>query len=138
MENIGYKDHESYIDNKDDKVDYKFILMRQIDKIRLSRSFEMRGGHQEKQIISIGGGFMENLIYIPDSREVYINSVKIFSILLVIHFDEKYNGAIEKIDFKDKDKDQLVECYDDIFKELVILMHRKGLISQSKTVSDKA
>lgn len=89
MNNIDYLDPEQF-NNPNDKLDFKFILMRQIDKIRIARSMEMRPGYWEDRNVPMSGGFMNQRVYLPDSREVYVNSVKALRTLLIPYRDEKF------------------------------------------------
>jgi len=95
MEQIQFLDPEQF-NQLNDKLDFKFILMRQIDKVRLSRSTEMRGGYWERKPVYAGGGVGTMEVYIPDTREVYINSVKSLRSLLIPYWDNEYNEEEKK------------------------------------------
>lgn len=99
MENMQFLDPEQF-NQLNEKLDFKFILMRQIDKVRLSRSTEMRGGYWEERPISMGSGHSFMRVYIPDTRETYINSVLGFRSLLIPYWDNEYKEQEKKL--KDK------------------------------------
>lgn len=141
-----YIDPEQYGNDSNDKLDYKFILMRQIDKVRLSRSTEMRGGYWEDKPISMGGGITTIRVYIPDARETYVNSVKSLRSLLIVYWDSDFTkeytalkDVFEK-EVKEKEVDwynrEVITLYDLIFEELLKLCLRSKLIGGSRLVSD--
>jgi hypothetical protein len=141
---VTYLDPEQNNTNTNDKLDYKFILMRQIDKVRLSRSTEMRGGYWEKRPIAIAGGYTEQQFYVTDTRETYMSSVKSLRSLLIVYFDDKftenYNSLLDDIDqleAQSKDyEEKLIYIYDLILEELLMLCLRKKLIGGSQLLSD--
>ena len=72
-----FEDTESYvIGGTSEKIEFRYILMRQIDKVRTSRSTEMRGGYEEQRKIAMNGMVHSYNVYVPDTRQTYINSVK--------------------------------------------------------------
>jgi len=137
------------------KFDYNFILMRQIDKVRGSASVEWVGGYWEKKQTN---GVQTNS-YIPDTREVYVNSVKALSVLLLPYQDEEYVNEektffierasdVEKMRLKLKNKDSLhtdvlvkkhnqrvleydVEHYTKVLRSLLLLMKRNNMIGSN-------
>ncbi len=143
---VTYTDPEQNATNANDKLDYKFILMRQIDKVRLSRSTEMRGGYWEKRPIAMGGGYTETQVYIPDTQETYTASVKALRCLMIVYFDEEFTknyndllDKIEKIDEEDTDIKRLilVDIFDLILEELLMLCLRKKLIGGNQLLTDE-
>ena len=159
---ITWVDPEAFTSSGNDKLDYKFILMRQIDKVRVARSTEMRGGYNEQR--PTGGGGMIS-IYIADTREIYINSVKMFNFLMIPDQDQEFNKKKEELSEKldetlkplkeqyetDKTKDKegkyqntyrndvsvlKVQYYDDLFEQLILLCQRTGKIGGAKNIED--
>lgn len=142
MNEIAYLDPEQNNNNVNEKLDYKFILMRQIDKVRLSRSTEMRGGYWEKRPIAMGGGYTETNVYIPDTKETYMSSVKALRSLMIVYFDDEYkkgyNLLLDKVvDVKDKENEEMIEIFDLMLEELLKLCLRKKLIGGNQLISDE-
>lgn len=97
MTDINYLDPEQF-NNVNEKLDFKFILMRQIDKVRVARSTEMRGGYWEDRPMPAGGGMSYLRVYVPDTRETYINSVKNLRSLLIPYWDKQFLKQEEKLE----------------------------------------
>lgn len=115
MSDVQYLDPEQF-NNVNEKLDFKFILMRQIDKVRVARSTEMRGGYWEEKPMSVGGGHGSFQVYIPDTRETYVNSVKNLQMLLIPYWDEEYKKQEKKnndffSELFDEKKKKYVEAY---------------------------
>lgn len=159
MDGITYLDHETHR-SSDDKLEYKFILMRQIDKVRYAGSKDWAGG-EYRELYNKNSGFQET-IYMPDTRMEYINSIKVLRDLLIPYFDEVFKksekslkGKIlltqQKIKKKTKNDDKytaqdilnnyrnyLVELYRELFQECISLAQRAGLIGGGQDLEDVA
>lgn len=143
-----FEDTESYvIGGTSEKIEFRYILMRQIDKVRTSRSTEMRGGYEEERKIAMNGMVHDYNVYVPDTRQTYINSVKSLKMLLVTYFDKEFRDKY-KLSFKDiKDKDKyesdeeyynaLVDVMDVVLEESLMLCMRVGLIGASQAIRDE-
>lgn len=79
------------------KLDYTQIIMRQIDKVRLSASAEWKGGYWETKPFTSGGASYEQRVYVPDTREVYINSVDALYDILLPYFDDDFEQEEENL-----------------------------------------
>lgn len=77
---------------------FKQIVLMHINKCVYNGSVEWRGGYTNKQYRPIGGGqtVLEET-YIPSTREVYCNSVRILRACLLGYFDKKMKEADKKI-----------------------------------------
>lgn len=95
------------------KLDFNTIIMRQIDKVRTAGSVEWMGGYWERKPYSISGmsGAMSEE-YVPDTREVYINSVDVLFDLLLPYFDDVFDKEFK--DLEQKKEKTLEEKYDEI------------------------
>ena len=151
---MQFLDPEQFNNNFNEKLDFKFILMRQIDKVRLSRSTEMRGGYWEERVIPAGGGIVSTKVYIPDTRETYINAVKSLRSLLIPYWDEEFNKSVQ--DLKNKyqkeyeeeiqandgehpsswEDREIINLYDLILEECLKLSVRAKLINGNNLIDD--
>lgn len=82
---------------------FKQIVLQHINRCVINGSVEFHGGYQQ----SINRGNYSDYVYVPNSREVYNNSVKMLRALLLGYFDKQ---------MKDADK-QLQEEYDKSYEE---------------------
>lgn len=142
-----FEDVEKYKTSGNDKIDFKWILMRQFDKIRISRSVELRGGYEEERLIAINGAEHWIKAWVPSTREIYVNSVTALELLLTTYIDDKYSklykNIIETVKMKESDDKQgyyteMVPAMDKVFKQLLFLCTREGLIGSTPTIRDVA
>lgn len=149
------------------KLDYTQIIMRQIDKVRLAGSSEWRDGYWELKPFTIGNTTINQKVYIPDTREVYINSVDSLYDILLPYFDpvfekadkelrtqheKRYEAIVakeEKAREEGHEKDAIKKHFDGVyaenrlkhrryvFRELIKLLKRSELID-SKGVREVA
>lgn len=99
------------------KIDYDQILANQIDKVRLSGSVEFRGGYWEQRNKMIGGSLINEKVYVPDTRQVYIGSVDQLYDLFIPFLDKRFKKENENIE---KDIKKLNEKREGKQKELKI------------------
>ena len=59
-------------------------------------SVEFRGGFWEERLVSVNGGVLTTKVYIPDTREVFNNSIEYLHDLLYPYFDKEMMKASEK------------------------------------------
>lgn len=82
------------------KLDFNTIIMRQIDKVRTAGSVEWKGGYWERKPYAVAGTMTSlSEVYIPDTRQVYINSVDSLLDLMIPYIDEQFkkeNKVLEK------------------------------------------
>jgi len=90
-----------WITSGKEKISFRDIILKHIDKILEITRIEFRGGYTEEKMIN---GIKE-LIYVPDSRKQYIQSIESLSDLLLPFF-------------KTKDKFNMQKEYDNIIKEI--------------------
>ena len=86
------------------KLDYSEILTEQINKVRNSGSTEFRGGYWEERKRVLQGAVVSEKVYIPDTRQIYINSITQLYDLLLPFFDKK---------FRDDDKNKIQKAIKD-------------------------
>ena len=101
-----FEDVEAYKTSGNDKIDFKWILMRQFDKIRVSRSVELRGGFHEDRLVAMNGAEHHIKVWVPSTREIYVNSIIALELLLTTYIDKKYDEQYKDI-FKDSKTNEL-------------------------------
>jgi hypothetical protein len=93
MEEVKFVDAENFSGGKFDKITFRDIVLQQLRKIGLNANCEFRGGYWEYKEIPIRSGMASSTVttrvYIPDTREVYSNSVEYLFDLVYPHADEK-------------------------------------------------
>jgi len=107
-EDVKFIDASQYTGSDKEKITFRDIVLSQVKKILLNANCEMRGGYWETKEVPIGN--MQTLTqktYIPDTREVYSNSVEALYDLLYAHFDE-----LMKKDGEDYE-DEMDEAFND-------------------------
>jgi len=100
-EEIQFLDAENYVSPPDSPLTYEMIVLGQIRVCATEGNKEMRGGYyHDKQTQR---GIVQE--YIPDQRQIYINSIKTMHDLLLPFFDaemekdyKKFEEDISKID----------------------------------------
>jgi len=96
-EETQFEDAESYNYSFDkNKLTFKDIILLHLKKIGDYASVEFRGGYWEVRSKVIGGMGIEDKHYIPDTREVYTNSINYLADTLYPYFDEEMKKAFEK------------------------------------------
>jgi len=89
---------------KFDKVQFRDIALRQLQRISLNANCEFRGGYWETKEVPTGNGqTLTQRIYIPDTREVYSNSVMHLLNMIYPHADKELLSAFEKIEVQIKE-----------------------------------
>ena len=114
-ENVKYIDAEAYSGGSNEKITFREIVLSHLRKISTYASVEFRGGYWEikETPVSVGSGTshtVTNKIYIPDSREVYSNSVEYLYDILYPHFDKQ----MEKIG------EEAEELMDEAYKKYTV------------------
>lgn len=142
---INFQDTETHT-GTNERLDFKFILMRQIDKVRTARSTEMRSGYQNERPVAIGSGLSTAIEYVPSTVETYISSVKALKMVLTTYWDADFKEKMKSFDkdkksfneiFKSKDDDdEKVEMMDELFQELLQLCKRVKLIGGDLEITD--
>lgn len=159
MEGVTYLDHETHR-SSEDKLEYKFILMRQIDKVRYAGSKDWAGG-EYRELFNKNSGVQET-VYVPDTRMEYVNSIKVLRDLLIPYFDKVFINFEKKLKNKilltqrkivknTKDeptftaqdiltnyRNQLIDLYRSLLQECISLANRAGLIGGGKDLEDIA
>ena len=105
MEDIQFSNMDSWRGSSSGKfgLTFKQIVLQHINRCVVNGSVEFRGGYNKP----IQHSNFTTYEYVPDSRDVYNNSVKMLRALLLGYFDEKMNEA---------DK-ELQEEFDKAYKE---------------------
>ena len=108
---LQFQDADSYSTNYNKNLTFKDIVLQHIKKIGSYASVEFRGGYweiRETPIVSGNvGGVVKSKVYVPDTREVYSNSVEYLADILYPHFDK------EMIDKEIKLREELSKIYQD-------------------------
>lgn len=125
---------------------FKQIVLMHINRTVINGSVEMCGGYwQYKQ-----REHWTEKFYVPDSREVYNNSVRMLRALLIGYFDKQMKEADELIqqEFKDlyeeckgsEDKTKIKEYYEErvnihirLFEELIKLSKRLNFFEEESS-----
>ena len=97
MEETHFQDAENYSGSYGkDAISFKDIILNHLRRISVFASCEFRGGFWEVRLIPVNfgsGTTLKNRNYIPDTREVYSNSVEVFADMLYPYFDKQMNAA---------------------------------------------
>jgi hypothetical protein len=89
---------EEYFSAKNEKIDFKSIVLTHFKAVLdLSRT-EFRGGYWQ----TINRGSYSDDVYVPDSRKQFCQAVEVLALALYPHFDEKMK--ISYIDYRKKQK----------------------------------
>jgi hypothetical protein len=131
--------------SRDHGLTFKQIIIQHINRVVLNGSVEWHGGYTK--IISINPTVRN---YIPNSRAVFINSIKMLRAILLGYFDkamkegdEKYKKEKKKLseledkakeENEDKEEDysmQKVENYTNLFEELIMLSKRLNFFEET-------
>jgi len=105
MENIQFSNMDSWRGSSSGKfgLTFKQIVLQHINRCVVNGSVEFRGGFNQ----GINRGNYTDYIYVPDSRDIYNNSIKMLRALLLGYFDKQ---------MKEADK-ELQEEFDKSYKE---------------------
>ncbi|MBT4447104.1 hypothetical protein HOA92_05515 [archaeon] len=98
MADVSFIDAESYQGGGKygNEVSFKSIVMRQMIKISDNSNVEFRGGFWEQRSIVVGNTVQTIGTYVPDSREIYSNSVLYLSNIVFPHADKELREVIIK------------------------------------------
>ena len=100
-DNIKFVDAENWSGGgKFEKLTFSEIVLPPLNRIALNSNVEFRGGYWEKREIYMGGATNVIKTYIPDTREVYTNSVIFLMNLIYPHADKELKEALEISDKK--------------------------------------
>jgi hypothetical protein len=97
-EEFEFEDAETYR-GSNDKLSFRILVLNQLVKIAANANVEFRGGYFDERSVTQPDGSAKIIhVYVPDTREVYSNSVEFLHDLLVPHFrlDKKMRPASEK------------------------------------------
>lgn len=96
-DDVEFEDADSYSYNYNkDKLTFKDIILQHLKKISQFASCEFLGGYWQERTKLMGGLGVTEKFYIPDTREVYYNSIEAFADMLAPYFDKRMNEAEEK------------------------------------------
>lgn len=127
---MQFEDAESYRRNPEANLSFKDIVLEHLKKITLLSCVEFRGGYRTEKIHPTSSGSYSETIYIPDSREVYINAVNMFHDLLLPIFDKKMRGESERLEQQHKEVDKKewrkikLKNKRELFQQLSLLLKR--------------
>jgi len=140
MEGDSFEDGEnSFGGGKSDSLSFNSILMRHLERITRLASVEFKGGYSQQKTIPVAGTLMQQDIYVPDTRECYINAIENLSDLLLPNFDEKMKededkcvAEIEEIKKSIKDdeefKDEKRRIIRKLFRSISKFLNRKNYL----------
>jgi len=132
-------------DFKRGSFDYEFLLMRAADKCRIAGSVEFRGGYWMERPTLVNNNVVQERVYVPDTRKVFIESVTTMSLLLEPKKDEEFIKAMNELDKevvsakkareKNSNKEEATaEFYTEMvrikreeFRQIMLLIARMGL-----------
>jgi hypothetical protein len=104
-EDITFSNMDSWRGSSSGKygLTFKQICLMHINRTVVNGSVEFRGGYQKE----IPHGNFSTYEYIPDTRDVYSNSVRMLRALLLGYFDKQTKEADEKLEeeFNEKYKE---------------------------------
>ena len=83
---------------------FREIVMNHLRKITQLCCVEFRGGFYIEKIHTAGGGSYKETIYIPDTRETYINAVNMLHDLLLPIFDKQMKSKSKILEMKYQNK----------------------------------
>jgi hypothetical protein len=89
-DNVKFMDAESYSGGQNKDITFKQIVLQHVNAISGYASKEMRGSYYEDKVAK--GGFVQH-VYVPDTRDVYSNSVNYLADILFPHFDKEMREA---------------------------------------------
>lgn len=146
MSEQQFVDADNYSPASNEKVSFRSIIMRHLQRIIELGSKEMRGGFWETRPSPVSNIPLRT--YVPDSRAAYINAIKNLSHMLFAHFDEQMakdereilesvakkrkalNEAAEENKYKSEAKDAyypklVLEDYEKLYRSLCTFLKRK-------------
>lgn len=141
-EDVSFINMDTYRGSGGDKfgLSFKQILLMHINRCVLNGSVEWHGGYwnevQTKEGIS--------RVYVPNTRDIWINTVKIMRALLLGYTDDKMKGGETKYQdklkklresYKDKKKDicyhnKNIKIHMFLFEELILLSKRENFFQE--------
>lgn len=91
-EDIEFVDAENYVPEQKGSMTYEQIVLNQINRCVTEGSKEMVGGYFKEKVARTGQSIE---IYVPDQRQVYIQSINSLYDLLLPYFDEEMNNYVK-------------------------------------------
>ena len=112
---VSFRDVEGWSGGGGSKfgLTFKQIILTHINRCVIHGSLEMCGGYWNKKAT---GNIVEET-YVPDSREVYSNSIKMLRALLLGYYDDKMEKADNELAEEYKQTFEKTEVTDDMSKE---------------------
>jgi len=99
---------KDYTNTKDEIYSHSSLVMSALKKARENRSQEMRDGYYNIKFDKFGNA---HKVYIPDSRQVFIESVESLIMIQGRDFDSEINGKLNRI------RNKLKKKYEDYCKK---------------------
>lgn len=114
FDEFQFEDAETYRGGYDDKISFKMIVLMQLKKIGQNANCEFRGGYWQEKAVPLPNGQMKiTEEYIPDTREIYSNSIEYLHDILRPHF--KMNKKVRVA--SDKAKEELKKLMEQYMKD---------------------
>lgn len=123
----------------------KQIIMMHINRCVINGSVEWHGGYMDEKVVGSGSGSQITRKYIPNSRSVFCNSIRMLRIILLSYFDEDIKPKDKKImedvntleDSKGKkERDEYygekINLHIDMFEQLVLLGKRNNFFEEEE------
>ena len=135
-------DPETYSGVGSEGMSFRQIVLQTLSHIRSLSSVEFKGGYWVQRAIPMAGAIKMEKLYVPDSREVFRNSIMYLSALCLPHFDEqmkKDEVAALKIATDEKNKEQIAEARLrsawQLFRSLNLFLERKDYLSEETLIA---
>jgi len=130
---------KDYSTEKETVYSHSTLVMSALKKARDNRSQEMRDGYYNVKFDKFGNA---HKVYIPDSRQVFIESVESLIMIQQRDFDSTINGKLNKIrnSLKKKYEDYCKEekkQWDEMDHELVKNYHQQGTSYMEGMLSER-
>ena len=98
-EPFDFGDPENYRSDADGKMTPNEIILRQIQQIGRNANVEFRGGYWNKKVVPMQGGVTKIVEeYIPDTRDIYSNSVEFLQDFLHPNLGGEFKKASDEYD----------------------------------------
>ena len=104
-DDIVFDNAQNYHGDSDSKLSEKIIILKQVQRIASNANVEFRGGYWNSKVIPLQGGINKvTEEYVPDSREIYSNSIEYLQDVLWASLDipgknasDEYDATIKKM-----------------------------------------
>lgn len=139
MSDAEFVDAEAWVGGNLDKLSFRIIALETLRRIGTISGKEFRGGYWEERKVAVGGQITFSKVYVPDSRQEYINSVNYLADILVPHFDEvmskaeaEHREAVRALSVELKDYwDEVLRLKRELFRSLSLFLFRVNYLESA-------